>query len=257
MQLFETIAVAFSMYSAIPMPQFAWNDKNMKYALCAFPLIGIIIGLLQWLAMAGSLALELPDLLRGAILCLIPVLVTGGIHLDGYADTGDALASHADAEKKQEILKDPHIGSFAVIRLLSYFVISFALWTAMGVQSLLTLILIYCLSRSLSGLAVTTFKPSKKSGLAYMFSQAADKKRASLILGIMAVLYMLGLVFAAGLSGIAAAGAALIVYAYYYHTAMKQFGGLSGDLAGWFLQKCEFWMAAALYAAGLLLNIFG
>ena len=42
----QTIAVAFAMFSALPVPQFAWNEKNMRYALCAFPLIGGVIGAL-------------------------------------------------------------------------------------------------------------------------------------------------------------------------------------------------------------------
>ena len=48
MTMLETIAVAFSMFSAIPMPQFLWNEKNMRYALCAFPLIGAVIGAVCW-----------------------------------------------------------------------------------------------------------------------------------------------------------------------------------------------------------------
>ena len=44
MTALQTIAVAFAMFSALPMPQFAWNEKNMRYALCAFPLIGVVIG---------------------------------------------------------------------------------------------------------------------------------------------------------------------------------------------------------------------
>ena len=40
----QTIAVAFAMFSAIPVPQFEWNEKNMRYAMCAFPLIGLVIG---------------------------------------------------------------------------------------------------------------------------------------------------------------------------------------------------------------------
>ena len=44
MIVFQTIAVAFAMFSAIPVPQFAWNEKNMRYAMCAFPLIGGGIG---------------------------------------------------------------------------------------------------------------------------------------------------------------------------------------------------------------------
>ena len=48
MTVLQTIAVAFAMFSAIPMPQFLWNEKNMRYALCAFPLIGAVIGAICW-----------------------------------------------------------------------------------------------------------------------------------------------------------------------------------------------------------------
>ena len=44
MTVLQTIAVAFAMFSAIPMPQFEWSQKNMRYALCAFPLIGAVCG---------------------------------------------------------------------------------------------------------------------------------------------------------------------------------------------------------------------
>ena len=117
MIVLQTIAVAFAMFSAVPVPQFAWNEKNMRYALCAFPLVGLLCGAL-W-CVCGVLPLPAPA--RAAGFCLVPVWVTGGIHLDGYADTCDALASYGDREKKLEILKDPHCGAFAVIRLCSYF----------------------------------------------------------------------------------------------------------------------------------------
>ena len=104
MIVLQTIAVAFAMFSAVPVPQFAWNEKNMRYALCAFPLVGLLCGAL-W-CVCGVLPLPAPA--RAAGFCLVPVWVTGGIHLDGYADTCDALASYGDREKKLEILKDPH-----------------------------------------------------------------------------------------------------------------------------------------------------
>ena len=104
----QTIAVAFAMFSALPVPQFAWNQKNMRYAMCAFPLIGVVIGGL-W-CLCGALPLPMPA--KAAGFCLIPVWVTGGIHLDGYADTCDALSSYGDTAKKLEILKDPHCGAF-------------------------------------------------------------------------------------------------------------------------------------------------
>lgn len=87
-----------------------------------------------------------PDLLRGAVLCLLPAAVTGGIHLDGYCDTVDALASHGTPARRQEILKDPHIGAFGVIRLCGYFLLSFALWTTLAAPVGKELCLSFCLS---------------------------------------------------------------------------------------------------------------
>jgi len=128
MIVLQTIAVAFAMFSAIPVPQFDWNEKNMRYAMCAFPLIGVVIGA-AW-CVCG--ALPLPGFAKAAGFALIPVWITGGIHLDGYADTCDALSSYGDREKKLEILKDPHCGAFAVIRLCSYFLAYFALCTCVS-----------------------------------------------------------------------------------------------------------------------------
>ena len=46
MTVLQTIAVAFAMFSAVPVPQFDWNEKNMRYSLCAFPLVGVLCGVL-------------------------------------------------------------------------------------------------------------------------------------------------------------------------------------------------------------------
>ena len=94
------------MFSAIPMPRVEWNDRNMRYALCAFPLVGLAAGLVMALWVWLSVFLGLPNLLLAAGLTAIPVLLTGGIHLDGYADTHDALASHRSPAERQEILKE-------------------------------------------------------------------------------------------------------------------------------------------------------
>ena len=243
MIVLETVAVAFSMFSAVPMPQFAWNRRNMRFALCAFPLVGGCIALLCRLWLLVCAAFALPQLLRGAGLCLLPVLVTGGIHLDGYADVCDALASHGSVDKKQAILKDPHVGAFAIIRLCSYFVASLALWTALPTVSLPTLLGLFCLSRSLSGLALTLFPLREGSGLARSFAEAGDAETMRAVLLVLA-LASAALLLAGGqaLSLLAAA----LVFLYYRHMCARDFGGLSGDLAGWFLQTAELWMLAAM-----------
>lgn len=245
--IFETIAVALSMFSALPMPQFPWGERNMRYAMCAFPLVGVVIGGLCWLWALVCQWLALPVLLRGAGLCLLPVVLTGGIHLDGYCDTCDALASHAPQEKKQEILKDPHIGAFGVIRLCSYLILSFTLWATLPVYSGPAVWLGFCLSRTLSGLAVATFPLAKGSGLAYTFATAADKKTVARVLTVASLALAAGLCLW-GWAGVAMAAAAGLVFLDYRRRSEKEFGGLSGDLAGWFLQRAELWMLAALWA---------
>ena len=245
MIVLETVAVAFSMFSAIPMPQLAWNARNMKYSLCAFPLVGAVIALSLWGWELLCARLALPALLRGAILCLLPVLITGGIHLDGYADTCDALSSHSGAEKRQEILKDPHLGAFAAIRLCVYFIADFALWTSTKTLRLPVLLGLFCLSRALSGLALTLFPLRPGSGLARSFAETADKKRVRALLAAMSLLLALWLLLSrAGETVFAAA----LVFLYYRRMCAKDFGGLSGDLAGWFLQTVELWMLLALVA---------
>ena len=248
MIVLETVLVAFAMFSALPVPQPEWKEKNMRFAMCAFPLIGIVCGALWWLWSILSSLLPVPELLRGAGLCLIPVLATGGIHLDGYADTWDALASYAPPEKKQEILKDPRCGAFAVIRLCIYFVSYLSLSTALTLspEALWSMGLAFVLERSLSGLAVCRFPLAKNTGLAHTFATAADRRTAGRVLLVLCVLTGAGMIAVGGIPGAAMLAAALAVFWRYRAVADKQFGGLSGDLAGWFLQKAELWMLAVL-----------
>ena len=85
--MISTVIVAFSMFSAIPMPQTEWTNKSMRYALCAFPLIGAVIGALVCLWRFVCLRMEFSEWILAAGICVLPVLVTGGIHLDGFCDT--------------------------------------------------------------------------------------------------------------------------------------------------------------------------
>lgn len=254
MIFFQTIAVAFGMFSALPVPQPAWTPRNMRYALCAFPLVGVVCGLGWWGWAVLAEILALPDLLRGAGLCLVPVLVTGGIHLDGYADTCDALASCASPQRKQEILADPHCGAFAVIRLCVYFVWMLALCTAVetGGTTPFCVGLAFVLERSLSGYAIAAFPLAKDSGLAHSFAAAADRRRVKTVLLLFICAAAGGMTVLGGIGGKAMALAALAVLIWYWRVAKRQFGGVSGDLAGWFLQLAELWQLTALVAVQLL-----
>ena len=243
MTVLKSILIAFSMFSSIPVPQTEWDERGMRYSLCAFPLVGVASALVS--ACWGALCevASVPNLLRGAGYCLLPVLLTGGIHLDGYADTWDAISSHAGVERKQEILKDPHLGAFAAIRLCVYFAASLSLWCALPGVNLFSLLGIYGLSRCLSGIALTSFPLRPGSGLARTFAEAAARTKVRRVLIGMALIFA-GLLGLGG--GVLCAAAAVLVFLRYRTMCEKDFGGLSGDLAGWFVQTAELWMLGML-----------
>lgn len=246
----ETIAVAFGLYSVLPVPQFVWKEKNTRYALAAFPLVGVALGLVWQAACALSAALALPDILRGALLCVLPTLVTGGIHLDGYADTSDALASHAAPERKQAILRDPHIGSFAVLRLCVYFVLYFALCASVEPTGAMArnVRLSFVLSRALSGTLLTRLPVAQGSNMVKAFADVADKQWIRAILTFVCAVCLVGFYCYGGwMVFFAATLVSAAVTVRYVRLATRDFGGTSGDLAGWFLVKLEFWLLAVLW----------
>ena len=91
MRLIESFWVALSTYSVIPSPQFEWNQRNMKYSICFFPAVGIVCGGLLALWCLLSTVLGIGSILFAVFAVCLPLLITGGIHMDGFMDTVDAL----------------------------------------------------------------------------------------------------------------------------------------------------------------------
>ena len=120
-----------------------------------------VYSLKEWMHQAGF---GFPDFFFTALLVLIPVWVTGGIHLDGYLDTQDALHSYQSRERKLEILKDPHTGAFAVIAGICYFVLDLGIYSGLTAESVRVIAAGFVLSRALSGLSVVCFPQARKKG---------------------------------------------------------------------------------------------
>ena len=126
-QLGSSLAIAFATYSRIPMPKVDWSEENRRYSLCFFPLIGMVIGVALWIWLHLCSRLSLGGMLQGTLGAAIPLIITGGIHMDGFMDVTDAISSWQTKERRLEILKDSHVGAFAVMGCAGYlllFVIS-------------------------------------------------------------------------------------------------------------------------------------
>ena len=170
--------------------------------------------------------------------------------MDGFLDTCDALHSYQSRERKLEILKDSHIGAFAVIMLALYGLIFLGGFSEITECRALTVAGAGCfLSRVLSGIAVVGFPSAKQEGTLYLFADKAHKKVVKTALygqGILCIGFMLWTSFAVG--GIAVA-AELLTFGYYYWRSKKEFGGITGDTAGYFVTLCEGCVVAAVAIA--------
>ena len=253
MPVLRSLLTAFSTYSRIPVPRTEWNEENRRLSLCFFPLVGLVIGLLLWGWLALCSGLEIGSFLRGAVSAMIPLLVTGGIHMDGYMDTTDALASWQPKERRLEILKDSHVGAFAVMACAGYLLLSAALFAEAGPGAGIRLAGVFVLSRALSAFALLRMKNARQQGMADETARAAGRRPVMLCCAVYSGLCLLLWLVTGGWTAALCAPAAALCYFYYRHMAYKQFGGVTGDLAGWFLQVTELVLTAVIVIGGKLL----
>ena len=153
--LFHAFVMCQSMFCAIPCPIQIWDEQARDKLLWCLPLVGLEIGLVWWLGSLLCDFLALPVLVQGAVLCAAPWILTGSIHLDGFMDVTDAVRSCRDLDRRREILKDSHVGSFAVIGSILLALFQFAVCTAApNWADAKMLILIPVVSRCASAVAV-------------------------------------------------------------------------------------------------------
>lgn len=232
-----------SMFCAIPCPCRVWDEEARPLMLPMLPLVGLEIGAL-W-ALFGWLTqlLGLPVLIRGLVLALWPYLATGFLHLDGFMDVTDAVKSCRDLARRREILKDSHVGSFAVIGLCMLMLSQFAVFASISNdKNCLILLFLPAVSRCGSALAVTAL-PSMSTS-----QYAAQKKPTShlvVLTGMLCLFVALGFVLC-GLSGLALIGC-MAGYGLALRRGYRSLAGMNGDIAGYALTISEL-CGAAVFA---------
>lgn len=238
--VFNSFIIAVSVYSRIPMPKIERNQKNMKYVLCFFPVIGAVIGGLIYVWGRLCIASGFGQVCFALAGTVLPLIVTGGIHLDGFMDTANALYAYDQKEKKLASLRDSHVSAFAVISLVGYcFLYAAGLTQIWRTDHLLLLAYSFVISRCLSGLSLVWFREANKEGLSYMIAASAHRQAVRLVLVLVLGGCFIGLILVSPVIGAVMALAAMWVWTYYFYMSKKQFGGITGNLAGYFLSLCE------------------
>ncbi len=241
--LLHAYAMCQSMFCVIPCPWKTWDEDAKGKMLLFLPIVGLEIGAI-WAGLAWLCGfLKLPALVTGLILCAYPYIVTGFIHLDGYMDVTDAVKSWRDLGRRREILKDSHVGSFAVIGIVLLIVAQFAFFASVPADAnFLILIFVPAVSRCCSALAVTGLKPMSTS-------QYADQKRPKS--HMVALSMMLAFFLAAGFLLCGKCGFVLLGGMVGYGLALcrgyKSLDGMNGDISGYALTIGEL-CAVAVYA---------
>ena len=257
MSFLKALCISFAIYSKIPVPRFEWTEKEMRYQLIFFPWVGAVIGalLVLWKNICGWLRIgDIPFVL---IAVAIPLLVTGGFHVDGYMDMMDALKSYNPKEEKLAILKDPHIGAFSVIMLAVAGLIYTAALSGMDRSLIVSYAGSFFLARSLSGTAVIAFPPAKKDGMLRTFSDTSGKDKSSIVLLVLLIEAAAGAAFMIIMNvyaGLLMVLTALAVFLYYRYKSLKEFGGITGDTAGFFVTVSEIAMAIAAWVISLIVG---
>ncbi len=252
MKIIKSFLMTVSMYTIIKTPRMNIETKDIPYVFCFFPLIGVIIA--SVFHFVFPYLLQFHEIFIAGIFAFFPIILTGGIHLDGFGDTCDGYFSYADKEKKLEILKDPHMGAFGAIGITSYLLLNVVIWVQLisAPKYLHFAICGYIISRCLLALFAVCVKPAKGSGLLYMFVDGAGKTAVKITSSLILILIFIILtlknpfIFSINLLVI------LIFCLWYYKMINREFGGITGDLAGCLLMCIEFLLILTNAILGVL-----
>ena len=209
-----------------------WSAGDSGRAAVWYPLVGLVIGAVTWLAWKGA-TFVFPPLVAGVLALVVWVALTGGLHLDGLADCCDGLFASVTRERRLEIMKDPHVGAFGVIGLILVLLPKASALASLTSATGFAILLAARLARWCI-LPAGLLPLARPSGMGADF--ASGLRRASLLLGALiplAIAILLG--WRGLLSALAGVGAAALVLWF----AKSRIGGVTGDVFGMIVEVVE------------------
>ena len=223
--IWTAVVAAFSTFSVLPTPRISWDRYTLKGVLCALPLVGAVIGGLCCLYFWLAEWLRLPAILSAVVLT--------------------------------EILKDPHAGAFAILGVGCYMLLYFGLcaalplsWKTIGLFGIS-----HVLARATGSLLGAALRPSNPEGMLKTFHDAAAKRSVAILI-VWIVLAAAGAALLDPLSTGLMLLACALVFLWVRHTAYRQFGGMSGDLAGYGISLASLAMLLGLVLSERIVSLW-
>ena len=252
------LILLFKFMTRLPIPvNPEFNSKELGKSMKFFPVVGMVIGIILYVIYIIGAKFILSSYLLATVVVLSEVVLTGGLHLDGLADTFDGIFSYRSKQKMLEIMKDSRLGTNGGIALILYFLLKilliagikdsgfgvagslFGLQDATGAVILVTPIL-----ARINPVLNCAFSPyAKASGSAKDFVECTDKN------GVL-IAVALGLVFSAVIGCgilrvlnpvhlINITAITMVLGLYFAKLMERKIGGITGDTLGAVLELSE------------------
>jgi adenosylcobinamide-GDP ribazoletransferase len=206
----------------------SFTSEQMGRSTAYFPVIGLIIGLIL-VGCNYVFSLLLPSAVVNIFLIILMALLSGGLHLDGLADTLDGIAGHRTPEQRLEIMRDSRIGGFGALGLALFLIAEYVTLNSLPKDWIPhTLVLSAVLSRWAMVTAIFVYPYARPQGLGRAFKDAVNWQQLALATLIAVVLAAL-LFKVAGMVILAAVWVVLSLVATYLKRQLK---GLTGDTYG-------------------------
>ncbi|MBF0443960.1 MAG: adenosylcobinamide-GDP ribazoletransferase [Magnetococcales bacterium] len=240
------IVLAFGLLSKIPMPSISVpSPRAYGLSILFYPLVGVVIGFVL-AVVAWSLEAVDPGL-RGALVLVVWVWLTGGLHLDGLADVTDAwIGGMGSREKCLAILKDPRSGPGAVVAVTLLLLVKFAALQALfsSDNGVWWLLFVPLFGRLAMMFLLLTSDYIRESGMGFQMSANIPHKLTWSVLFIFTLLPSLFMASAEiPLVGVA------IFLAIFRNKIQQHPGGITGDFLG---AACELSEAAYLVCLAII-----
>jgi len=203
------------------------KEKDFGESLVYFPVVGALIGLI--ITFSLFIFSSLPQLVTVTLILIILILITGGIHLDGFADTCDGFYSNSSKEKILEIMRDSRIGTMGAIGVVCLLLLKFTLLISIPREILWkSLIMMTIFARWSQALACFLSNYPRKEGKAKYFVEYAGLKEL-LIGGLFTVISFLLLM---KIEGLILFILSLVFIFLFINYTKRKIGGMTGDTIG-------------------------
>jgi len=244
--------LALQFLTAIPLKINAVDDKRLASSLIFFPLAGLIIGLILAGVSSLLLIMQFNGLIAGTILVVTLVIITAGIHLDGLADTFDAIVSGKNKEEMLKIMHDPHIGVMGALSIACILLLKISFVSSLGFPLRnISLILMCVLSRWSLVAAMFFFPYARKEGKVKIFMENINLR----IFFLATIVALAGVLFIWQFKGLLVFLSAAVFALLACRLISKKLAGITGDSLGAVNELVEVFILFCVYILGLPLHL--